>query len=411
MPPARARGAALEIHQVIDTAAPGDAIMNDALAIRAQLRQACRSDIVCDRIGHPGLTGEVIPTSLFSAARRHRGAADDVLIVHASIGNEHLHGWIQTRPERLVIRYHNITPAAFFRSTNAGFADLLDAGRHQLAALVSRAEAAIADSAFNADELAALGMDRLHVHVVPPFFPFDGYAARARPPEQKRWPTPFFSPDGTHDGYGPDIVFVGQLLPHKRPDLLLAAFHVLFTHLDPRARLTILGPARQGGYASAVFRMADELRLPIDFAGAVDQATLEARVADAHVMVTTSEHEGFCVPVVEAMAAGSPVVARRFAALPETIGSAGLVLEASDDALVLAEAIVAAATAAPIRDPLVRAGFLRAAELSPARSAQRFWTALGAIFDLELATERGRRMRAIARSRAPRAGRRGRGGG
>jgi glycosyltransferase involved in cell wall biosynthesis len=303
-------------------------------------------------------------------------ASDDVLLVHASIGNEPLHRWIMSRPERLIIRYHNITPAAYFRSFDVHFAHALDAGRHQLAELVARAEAAIADSEYNADELRALGMPEDAIHVVPPLFPFDGFAAKALPPDVRPWPTPY---DGTPGGVAPRVLFVGQLLPHKRPDLLVSAYHVLVTHLDPRTQLRVIGPSRLERFGPAVRRMADDLRLPIDFAGAVSQETLEQSYRDAHVMLTLSEHEGFCVPVVEAMAIGLPVVARRFAALPETLGDAALLLDAADDPLVIAEAVHAVFSDPALRTTLARRGLDRAATFAPARSAQRLLAALDAV--------------------------------
>jgi glycosyltransferase involved in cell wall biosynthesis len=172
------------------------------------------------------------------------------------------------------------------------------------------------------------------------------------------------------------VLFVGQLLPHKRPDLLVAVHHVLVTHFDPRTQLRVIGPSRLERYAPAVRRMAEDLRLAIDFAGAVAQDVLERSYRDAHVMLTLSEHEGFCVPVVEAMATGLPVVARRFAALPETLGDAALLLDPDDDALVIAEAVAAVWRDAALRTTLARRGLERAHQFAPARSAQRLLAVL-----------------------------------
>ena len=362
----------MRIDQLIDTAAPGDAIMNDALALRAQLRQVVRSEIVCDRSAHPGLEPEIISTAAYAHRQRVVGTADDVLLVHSSIGNEPLHHFVMTRPERLVIRYHNITPGHFFADRDPFFAGLLDLGRSQLAEIVDRAIGALPDSTFNAEELLALGLPACQVRVVPPLFPYDGYASGFTPPSARNWPQRYSgSPGG-----GPLLLFVGQLLPHKRPDLLIAAFHVLKTHLDPRARLRIVGPVRHTGYADAVQQMAEELRLPVDFAGSVSQPVLEASFREAHVLVTLSEHEGFCVPVVEAMAAGLPVIARAFGAIPETMGDGGLVLGPDDDALVIAEAIASVVEDRAAAETMAERGRIRAAQLAPEVSARAFLRAL-----------------------------------
>ena len=368
----------MEIHQLIDTAAPGDAIMNDALALRAQLRQVTPSLIICDRSAHPGLEPEIVPTAAFARSRRTSGtrSVDDVLIVHASIGNESLHQFVMSRPERLLIRYHNITPSSYFRAQNPFFADLLDLGREHLAELVERSIGAVAASAFNAAELVDLGMPADRVRVVPPLFPYDGFAAGARQ-GPRSWATPY---DGTAGGCGPRILFVGQALPHKRADLLVEAYHVLLTHLDPRARLRVIGPVRNEGYATAVYQLADDLRVPIDFAGSVSQPVLEQAYREAHVLVTMSEHEGFCVPIVEAMAAGLPVVARRFGAVPETLGAGdeagGLLLDPDDDAFVIAEAINTVCSDEDLRESLAARGRLRAERFAPAQASQRFLAAL-----------------------------------
>lgn len=366
----------MEIHQVIDTATPGDAIFNDALAIRAQLRQFTPSEIVCDRIIHEGLLSECVSTKDYERAQRARrvDASEDVLIVHASIGNEDLHHWVMARPERVIVRYHNITPAKFFREINPMFAEFLDLGREQLGDLSSKAMCAIAASEYNASELPSYGYGgpSCPIFVMPPFFPhgeFEGVVRRPPPV-----------------GHAPIILFVGQFLPHKRPDLLIEAFHVLASYMEPRSHLVIVGQMRAEGYAKAVRAMASDLVLPnTHFAGVVSQPQLVEYFATASAVVMTSEHEGFCVPMVEAMSAGVPVVARRFGAVAETAGeatpegSAVLLVEPEDDALVIAEAMWAVATDAALNATLVAKGKARADHFHPVRTAERFMHILGRV--------------------------------
>ena len=362
----------MRIDQLIDTAAPGDAIMNDALALRAQLRQFVPSEIVCDRSAHPGLEPEIISTPAYARQQRSTGTSDDVLIVHCSIGNEELHRFVMSRSERLVVRYHNVTPGRYFVDYDPVFAGFLDLGREQIAEIVPRAVAAIPDSTYNADELVALDMARCRMRVVPPLFPYDGFASSFTAPSARTWPAPYAG--GPSEG--PLLLFVGQLLPHKRPDLLIAAFHVLRTHLDPRARLRVVGPVRNTGYGAAVRRMAEDLRLPVEFTGSVSQAALEASFREAHVLVTLSEHEGFCVPAVEAMAIGLPVVARAFGAIPETVADGALLVDPDDDAFVIAEAIHTVVADLAMADALAWRGRARAAQLAPSVSAGAFLRAL-----------------------------------
>ena len=122
--------------------------------------------------------------------------------------------------------------------------------------------------------------------------------------------------------------------------------------------------------------MADDLRLPVEFTGAVSQPILEQNFAEAHVLAMMSEHEGFCVPAVEAMAAGLPVVGRAFAALPDTLAGAGLLVGPDDDALVLAEALHTVTSDVGRAEAMAQRGRIRAAELAPAVTSQAFLVAL-----------------------------------
>ena len=117
----------------------------------------------------------------------------------------------------------------------------------------------------------------------------------------------------------PILLFVGQLLPHKRPDLLVKAMHIAATYLGLQARLLLVGQNRFARYADAVSAQIRELNLAqVHVVGSVDDARLAAMFRRAIAFVTVSEHEGFCVPLLEAMAFDVPVLARACAAIPET---------------------------------------------------------------------------------------------
>ena len=138
-------------------------------------------------------------------------------------------------------------------------------------------------------------------------------------------PTPALSALDNLDG--PLVLFVGQLLPHKRPDLLLQAYHVLTTYLMPDAHLVLLGPARLERYHRGLQTLAAELNLHrAQITGWLTREQLAAYYRRADVFATMSEHEGVCVPLLEAMSFDVPVVARAYGAIPETMGDAGLLL-------------------------------------------------------------------------------------
>ncbi|HET9442551.1 MAG TPA: glycosyltransferase, partial [Acidimicrobiales bacterium] len=144
-------------------------------------------------------------------------------------------------------------------------------------------------------------------------------------------------------------------------------------YLEPEARLILVGPGRLPRYTAAIQHYVHELSLPGAWvAGAVSDAALAAFYRRADAFVTASEHEGFCVPVLEAMAFGLPVVARACGAIPETAGDAALVLPPDDDPALLAEAMAAVLDDVSLRATLVERGQARLDRFDLARSAEAF---------------------------------------
>ena len=344
----------MQIHQVVVTASPGDAITNEAMALRAALRQAGPSEIYA-KYWEPELDDDVVPLARFDA-RPGADPAADVIVFHASIGEPDVHAFLMQRPERLVLRYHNISPPEAFRELDPAFAGLLEAGRRELADLAGRTTTALAVSHYNGAELDALGYT--DVRVAPLAIDLD----RIRAAE----------PDWGTDNHlrtmieGPVLLYVGQLLPHKRPDLLIKAFHVLTTYLLPEANLILVGAGRLRRYRDTLQHMVAELNLPRAWlAGPVTDAQLAAFYRHADAFVTASEHEGFCAPLVESMAMEVPVVARSFAAIPETLAGAGLLLPPDEDPALLAEAMAEMLDNDALRAACVRRGRARVEDFDP----------------------------------------------
>lgn len=348
----------MQVHQVLVGASPGDAVTNAAFEIRALLRQKGPSEIYA-RYFDAALAGEVLPLDRY-ASRPGADVATDVILFHASIGEPEVASFLASRRERLAVLYHNISPAGPYRPYDPAFAELLDQGRQELHDLASRTHLALADSPYNASELEHMGFRDVRVsplileprlHAVEPHPPLVRYLTSKK---------------------GPLVLFVGQLLPHKRPDLLLEAFHVLATYLVPDARLVVVGAGRIPPYRKALQAFADELNLPAALVGSVTDEELAAYYRHADVFVTASEHEGFCVPLVEAMSFDVPIVARAYAAVPETLGDAGVLLPPGDDPLLLAEALATVLTDDKLRTSLVDRGRRRVQDFSADRARATF---------------------------------------
>jgi L-malate glycosyltransferase len=331
----------MEIHQIVVSASAGDAVTNAALGFQEVLQRVAPSGLFARYID-PRLHGKVFPLSVYEACAQ----PDDLLIYHVSIGEPEVVQFLLGLRKRLVLVYHNITPPEYFAALDPAFAGLLASGRSELALLRDRTEMALADSDYNARELEGLGYRDVRVSPLP----VDLGRLHAVEPDADT----VASLAGLD---GPLVLFVGQLLPHKRPDLLLRAYHVLTTYLVPDAHLVLLGPARLERYHRALQTLAAELNLHrAQIPGWLTREQLAAYYRRADVFATMSEHEGVCVPLLEAMSFDVPVVARAYGAIPETMGGAGLLLPAEEDPFLVAEALAELLTADGVRAELVRRG-------------------------------------------------------
>jgi glycosyltransferase involved in cell wall biosynthesis len=254
------------------------------------------------------------------------------------------------------MQYHNVTPARFFEPWDPGFAQLLRQGREQLVSLRSRVALTLADSHFNASELEKIGYH--DVEVVPPLADV-GHLQAVK------------ADDGTAHHFreavfGPVVLFVGQLLPHKRPDLLVQLGHVLSTFHDPETRVVMVGNARLEPYRVALAAYITELSLPnVWITGPVSKAELVAFYEAADIFVTMSEHEGFCIPLVEAMGFDLPIVARRHGAIAETLDQSGVVLPSDAGPQLAAEAVIELLVSSDRRAKVVASGRQRLSTFDP----------------------------------------------
>jgi glycosyltransferase involved in cell wall biosynthesis len=175
----------------------------------------------------------------------------------------------------------------------------------------------------------------------------------------------------------PFLLFVGQLLPHKRPDLLVEAAHIASTYLEVDAYLMLVGHARLQSYQRAIVELVRELNLPrVHVVGTVSTPDLVAFYANARALVTASEHEGFCVPLLEAMAFRVPIVARACGAIPETVANGGLLLPPDGGPALMAEAFAAVVHDDALHRDLVDRGQQRMKCFDPQQARAEFVDAL-----------------------------------
>ncbi len=271
--------------------------------------------------------------------------------------------WLAGRSETLVVNYHNITPPDLMAPWDNHLALGQLRAQGDLRLLAPRTTLAVADSAYNEAHLAGSGFAA--TAVIPPSAALDAAVTAAVRAARAASPLPA--------GHGARWLAVGRVSPNKALESIVAALAVARAHGDPDATLQIIGKPATESYVASLQRYVADMGLAgaVTFAGHAGDASVAAAYGSADVLVVTSEHEGFCVPVVEAMSAGLPVVAFDQGAVPEVLGDAG-VLVSDKDPYALAAAIGDLLADAPRRAALGEAASRRLAELGLESAADRF---------------------------------------
>ncbi|HZQ58129.1 MAG TPA: glycosyltransferase family 4 protein, partial [Acidimicrobiales bacterium] len=279
------------------------------------------------------------------------------VLVYQAAGYSPAAEFVSAREERLVVNYHNVTPAEFFWPWEPSVAASLRAGREQIAALAAHAELAIADSPYNAEELAAWGYRR--IVAVPCLIDTERLVSDAPSP----WPV----------GAGTKWLFVGRIAPNKAQHEVVKAFTLYRMLYDPDAVLALPGRSSSHRYQHALNRFIHDVGLDevVLRPGAVTDDVLGAYYRDADVYVCLSRHEGFCNTVIEAMAAGVPVVSLAAAALPTTIGDAGILLPEPGAPGMVAAAVHRVVTDRGLAQRLIAHGYARQRQLALEATADR----------------------------------------
>lgn len=316
----------IEIHQVLATLGYGDAIGHEVLGIQRVLRDAgYESEIFVETADH----------RLEPRTRDYRELVDfshpdNLLLHHFSLGSR-ASRTAYALPDRMALIYHNITPPEYFVGVHRRLARQCFRGRRELRAYAERSDLALGDSEFNRQDLEALGFPRTAVlPVVPDLSHLD------RPPH---W---FLARDFDDDWT--NILFVGRVIANKKIEDLIRFFHAYHTFYNPRSRLLIVGS--HGGferYLASLHHLAAALDAThVHFIGHVSDEELVAFYEIADLFLCASEHEGFCVPLVEAFYKQVPVLAFAATAVPATMDGAGVLYFDKDPVHVatLMEAIV-----------------------------------------------------------------------
>jgi glycosyltransferase involved in cell wall biosynthesis len=302
------------VHQILATLGYGDAIGHEVLGIARALRAAgYESEIIVETVD-PRLEDLTVDYRQIVDAI----TSDDILVHHFSLGSRASRTAFAL-PCRMILVYHNITPPEYFIGIHDQLVRQCYHGRRELLPYRSRCDLALGDSEFNRQELEAIGFAPTAVlPVVPDFSHLET--------------TPDPSIADAYDDEWMNILFVGRLIPNKRPDNLIRYFHAYKAHVNPRARLILAGS--YGGFEAYLAQLHALIAAlgvsDVHILGQVTNEELTALYDVADLFLCASEHEGFCVPLVESFYKRVPVLAYAATAVPATMDGGGILYDTRD---------------------------------------------------------------------------------
>ncbi len=354
-----------QIHQLLPTLGYGDAIGNHVLELRQIFREnGYQSEIFAER-WHPKLRDVCRPFQEYGRISN----PNNVVLLHYSTGGD-VNTYAANLPDRVFLYYHNITPPHFFYHSNGEFARRLMEARQGLAELATHLPA-IAASEYNAQELTGFGFEVLGI--APYVVRFGGldaglHGAGAECIRQR------FAKNGSFDW-----LYVGRYAPNKCLPDLIRAFYYYHSWIDEDSRLLLVGTGDGAEvHVAELYRLVSSLDLDgaVIFAGhhsAEDGLAAFYEMAD--VYISMSEHEGFCIPLVEAMHYELPVVAYASTGVPYTMGDSGILISRKEPALI-AEAVYEIADNEALRVQLIAGQRRRLQFFSPQDAQSQILTLL-----------------------------------
>lgn len=306
----------MKIIQMLTTMSYGDAVGNDVLALRkAILKMGYATGIYAENID-----ARISPEYAENIGSIPVLDAEDVILYHLSTGTR-LNYSLENYMGRKIIVYHNITPPEFFHGYNRNVFELCLDGLRGMSYLSEQAEYCLADSAFNKEQLLHAGYT-CDIDVLPILIPFQDYE---KEPDKK-----------VIKAYEKDdcvnLLFAGRIAPNKRQEDIIRIFYHYQNRYNKKSRLFLVGSYE--GMERYYQRLKDYVnRLQLEqvyFTGHVSFEEILAYYNIADAFLCMSEHEGFCVPFVEAMYFKIPILAYDSSAISDTLGGSGFLTDTKD---------------------------------------------------------------------------------
>ncbi|WP_292379935.1 glycosyltransferase family 4 protein [Methanosarcina sp. UBA289] len=297
----------MEIHQILPTISPGDAIGNEVQEIKRVLNEwGYKSEIYAQNI-HPKINAKKY------TEYKKVSSKENILIFHFSIGSE-VSEFVKKLPDKKIMIYHNITPPEYFCGVNETLVNLLGNGKKELRSLVDHIDLAVGVSEYNRLELQEMGFK--NTDVLPIIINFHEYSS----PNEKLL--------SKYDDDFVNLLFVGRVTPHKRQEDVIKVFYY-YKLINPKSRLFLAG-SYEGCeiYSDYLKKLIQDLNLKdVHLLGKIGFNDLISYYKLADIFICMSEHEGFCVPILESMYFEVPIIAYKSTAIPFTLEDTGILVK------------------------------------------------------------------------------------
>lgn len=352
----------MEIHQFLPTLDPGDAIGNYTLKINNMLKEMGFESEIYVQDCHPSMSKFCRNYKTFK--KRNNEA---ILLHHFAIGCD-LNEFVNQLPNRKILVYHNITPPEFFKGYNDTAAYLCEIGRKQLKNFKNNIIYIIADSEYNEKELKNYyGFKNCKTAVVPPILNLSKF---------HKYINKISTEKGLNLSKGRDVslIFVGRIAPNKKQEDLIKIFYYYSKYVNPSSRLILIGGyAAFERYYEYLVDLTKRLNVKdnVIFTGKVGDLELVRYYLTSDIFLCMSEHEGFCVPLVEAMFFQAPIIAYKSTAIPYTLGDAGILVK-KKDYIAIAEMINLIIEDENLRKKIIRKQNERLKDFDPKKVERKF---------------------------------------
>jgi glycosyltransferase involved in cell wall biosynthesis len=345
----------MSIHQMTAALVYGDAISNHALEIDARLKAWGLDSRLYAQNVEPQMRRAGRPVYEYEPFLHE---PDDWLIYHYSVYSPDLALFERSANHKIAI-YHNITPPEFFQGFDPRLEAVCRSGRWALPKLRT-CDLALADSEFNRRELVAAGFSDERTSVLPIFLDLDGLATAKRNEKLHRRLT---------DPKTTNLLFVGRVVPNKGYENLIKIFCIFHRYIDTQSHLWLVGSSTLPVYERFLKSLIAQLHLEkaVTLTGRVSLGELRTYYEAADLFLCASHHEGFCVPLLESMYYDLPILAYNCTAVPETLGTAGVLFNQCHYAEI-AEAAYLLVTDAHLRQQVIRQQRRRLADFGPERT-------------------------------------------